>query len=443
MKIKCLLIVIFLLCLTACNPVENVNDIEEDNIVINNSEEDLTGELTISAIFWNDSMNHMIDLFCSQHPNVSIDVKAPNTEEILQSDIGTLRGQMITELLSGNGADIYEIQLISSYKYSKSGMFENLYDFMEQDSDFEIQDYYTNILKCCEHNGELNWFPQSFSYSFIQFNENIVGDLDYDFNTVNSINYKDIDSIYNLAKKDEMMDQDMVIDNEAVIKTICNPIEIRSYIDTDTLSSTLDSDDFIEYLIIMNELPFAPFKPDVNGPSSIDFEDSHQLTKIWRLSFFDWEELFNISINETKPYQFSSSDGKNTFAINDLGLAISKSSKNKALAWEFIKFVSSEQKYEFDDENSELFYRKLPGTSFMPINRHNYEQLADHFSEGELWQVEYIDNINRNLDAKSFYDPNIDSIIKDLLQDYFDRNLMSANDCATQIQDVISRYLDE
>ena len=44
-----------------------------------------------------------------------------------------------------------DLAQMSVSRYAKSGLLCNLYDFMEMDSDFHSEDYYTNIFKAKEY----------------------------------------------------------------------------------------------------------------------------------------------------------------------------------------------------------------------------------------------------------------------------------------------------
>ncbi|MCM1044128.1 MAG: extracellular solute-binding protein [Candidatus Gastranaerophilales bacterium] len=79
-----------------------------------------------------------------------------------------LETQLTLEILSGKGPDlvIWDYYLYSPTMASEKLM-ENLYDYMNEDSDFHREDYYENILQAFEINGGLYTLPVSFTISTV------------------------------------------------------------------------------------------------------------------------------------------------------------------------------------------------------------------------------------------------------------------------------------
>jgi ABC-type glycerol-3-phosphate transport system substrate-binding protein len=438
LHIVILMILLLLFSITSCSGKNAVNS--KDTL-----QKDTSERLVISAIFWSDSMDNLVKRFKKAHPDISIEVKKPVTEMKSNNDISEQREKMITELLSGNGADIYEIQLVSGYKYSQSGMFENLYDYMEKDASFNFDDYYTNIFKGCEFNGELNWAPQVFSYDFVRLNKNITKLIGTDIEIGDTMNYLDIYDLYQKAISANAADSDTVIESIVTASNALDPLEYRIYIDTNNLKCNYNSNNFIKYIDLFKQMPFSPYVNSsiVAANDSVEFDGKKKLLTIFRSNFTNWGNMYLETDTATKPILLVSSDSKYTYSVHGEGLAISKSSQNKELAWEFIKYIISEKEYVFDNENSENYYLNYPYPVFMPINKRNYEKLANFYSSGDKEIIDNINNINESLNAKSFYDPNLSVIIQEIQDDYFVNNLSTAEECAKQIQNRAELYLGE
>lgn len=95
--------------------------------------------------------------------------------------------------------------MVSLYKYTDSGMFENLYDYMERDATFQMEDYYTNIFSAIEcEDGTLPVIPPYFYYYTVVFNDILLQDIGVDaskefedgvdFDTIISLFQKAVDA---------------------------------------------------------------------------------------------------------------------------------------------------------------------------------------------------------------------------------------------------------
>ena len=107
--------------------------------------EPLSGKLTIygngtNTMFW---YKYWIEEFNKIYPNVKIELIGPE----LFVDIDEFTQQTTVLLLSGESADIINLDGLPYMSYAKSGIFTNLYTFMDKDTTFEKENYYTNIFE--------------------------------------------------------------------------------------------------------------------------------------------------------------------------------------------------------------------------------------------------------------------------------------------------------
>ena len=67
--------------------------------------------------------------------------------------------------------------------------------------------------------------------------------------------------------------------------------------------------------------------------------------------------MFEETDTATKPILLKSTDGKIPFLRIGEDFSMSSGCKDKALAWEFIKFCIGQKQFEFEDANSDSYYR--------------------------------------------------------------------------------------
>ncbi|QHI73531.1 type 2 periplasmic-binding domain-containing protein [Aminipila terrae] len=121
--------------------------------------EKLSGEITVSCydtMMYKDFLENAAKVFEKKHPGTKINVEgfAPMPEvkkmedgSVMTSSTNNEQEQadyiskVNTELMSGKGADILAMDVLPYYKYADGGQLENLQNYMDADSSFDIKDY--------------------------------------------------------------------------------------------------------------------------------------------------------------------------------------------------------------------------------------------------------------------------------------------------------------
>ncbi|MBP3964773.1 ABC transporter substrate-binding protein [Paenibacillus lignilyticus] len=110
------------------------------------------------------------------HPNTKIELKefAPKGGMISGPDVEKYIKSTTTEVLSGKGADLFAFTTVELPidKYVNKGAFENVDEWMKRDAGFDPQQYQMNIMEGSKMNGGLYMLPIEF------FLEALYGDAD-------------------------------------------------------------------------------------------------------------------------------------------------------------------------------------------------------------------------------------------------------------------------
>lgn len=80
------------------------------------------------------------------------------------------------DILSGKNIDIIDIGSIDINTYAGKGLFENLYDYIEKDSEMSQKNLNKNILKMFEDEGRLMALPTRYYVSGLASDKNLLGD---------------------------------------------------------------------------------------------------------------------------------------------------------------------------------------------------------------------------------------------------------------------------
>lgn len=117
-------------------------------------EMELSGTLTISVDVAAGELELWAQAFEAAHPQVDIQINSGfDTYDAVSraieggEELGSIQQSMVVELFSGEAGDIVELGTFPYQRYGESGLFLNLYELMEQDPEFHMEEYYSNILK--------------------------------------------------------------------------------------------------------------------------------------------------------------------------------------------------------------------------------------------------------------------------------------------------------
>lgn len=273
----------------------------------------------------------------------------------------------------------------------------------------------------------------------IRFNKTMLEENHVKIPEGDSLNYKHIIDIYNKIASNR---EELLISKNADQETF-DLVEYNRYFDLEQGKAYFDSPEFIEYLNEMKKLRW-PFRLGSNFTYQDYIERLEENTLgLVVVSMYHDERNAKTFIEHpsylTTPIPMSASNGVISFFQPDRTLGISSSSKNKDLAWKFIRFTIEEKPLEIlKDVN-------IWPTTGMPVNRNNtIKLLEDAFGDENNESVQLIDVWNSKIEEISFatgtfilYEP----IQK--ITDEFYAGRITAEDCARQIQERAEIYLKE
>jgi len=155
----------------------------------------IEGEITISAY---DSMPYRDFLvqaglaFEAMYPGTKVNVETFSAmPEVRSSNQGNISislserqdgpqgkndylNRINTNIMSGEGADIYAMDVIPLHKFVESGTLENLEPYMNGDPEFNKADYRQNILDALRYRGGTWFLPMDYSFSYYAYDTTLV-----------------------------------------------------------------------------------------------------------------------------------------------------------------------------------------------------------------------------------------------------------------------------
>lgn len=380
-----------------------------------------TYQSEVSLEIWEDYIRE----FNETYPNIHIEIK---NYDINKVDGDTYIAQTTVELMSGEAGDIVDMFWLPAYRYSSSGVLKELDGFMEAGPDFSGEKYYTNVIDAMRCNGKLYTMPYEFVPIGIRLDRPTADELQVSYGTGSPITVSEVLHLTAQAEKPAL-----ALASWATF----NLMEFSSRIDEDKKTSDLDSDSFVQYLRDLKAVeysistPMPSVLPD-DGNLSGGFASIVNLMPAMERLMQGYQDMVD-SPAITPLMALETDEGDRLFRANSL--AITTACENDEAAFAFIKFMLDCER-KLDPEGYHY-------SSFGPVNREVHQKLLQLYLEDDA-EIEALDEWYTKLTKVSFMDRSIELMNKlNEICDQYMRDLLSAGDCAKQMQGIADIYLNE
>ena len=388
MKILLALTLVSILGLTACAG----SQVTENTTPVMDFSSDISGEITVytfDSMMIGPFLEEAARLFMYQNPDTVVNVESFSSmpavrraegaggTSIMVSGDGGNRSQerrdyinmVNTELMGGRGPDILALDVLPFHEYARIGQLADLRQFMDADPSFNINDYRVNIFDALtDEDGRQFIFPVDYAFRYAAYDSSLLtGNQLALLEGGGTFSFESLIEIGQMAEIDEHLfgmdvgperglfqeifaqNYSKFIDienrqanfNDGAFVDLLNrlvALEERGYIPprTGTLDrDTIMSPDIIQQL--MNER-FA-FKP---RPSTLLLSEiQRQAGQQRAVMMVSGTSGLGNSEDDRVAGLMANDRGEIPFTVSN-GLGINSNSQNQQLAWEFIKFVSSE-----------------------------------------------------------------------------------------------------
>ncbi|MCL2839905.1 MAG: ABC transporter substrate-binding protein [Defluviitaleaceae bacterium] len=350
-------------------------------------------ELTVSvfdSIITKPFVEEAAALFMYMHPDVTITVESfssmPEVRTVEMDDGTTMMvshmedsaqerrdyiNQINTELMSGRGADILGFDVLPFHRYAQQGQLADLRRFMDNDPNFNIYDYRANILDMLTTDAGLFKFPISYSFDYLTFDSTLFAQAQREFLETNdvftleslfAIGYPALESAWATESQYQMMPTTA----STLFRTMFD-LYHSHFIDIENRTANFTDGLFVDML---NQLQYfedtgllRESAPEMNMDtistigiaSSATDRYAFKIKTLFTL-FFEFARDdpntpsldFGIGITDDDMIAglLSNSLGQVPFSFGQIGtgtaFGINANSQNQDLAWEFIKFLSSD-----------------------------------------------------------------------------------------------------
>lgn len=130
--------------------------------------------ITVSVPQSNRALEMAAGKYQKEHPEYRVDVQTYPGQDNSGSNYETYVKNLNTQILSGNGPDIISVAGLPYENYVSKNILVNLSDIIAKDKNFDINNYYTNIIDALKHDNKLFVLPTEFSFNILMANQEIL-----------------------------------------------------------------------------------------------------------------------------------------------------------------------------------------------------------------------------------------------------------------------------
>ncbi len=462
MKKLFLVILIVLTTLTGCSQSTQKN--ESDTIMsgtekqtnvsaINEAEQaeykppKMEGEIFISAMTEQEFLKIAANKFMQKYPKVKVKINAyrgaeKDAGESPSEEYSTekYRNYLNTKIMTGKAEDIIFTAQLPVKKYVDMGVFEDLSRYLSFSKEINKENYFMNILESPKDvNGKIFVLPYMCSFQAISFDSRLVSENNNKFDsTMNNISFEKAavfgqNLIANTKKKNAYLSQESATNFLSYILKG----KLKKFIDKENKKANINTQ---EYITLLKETKDLIKKGPLLTSSNIDFYNTEYYFA-FRLQNDIQAAFNNLTSGSGDCYALPMSDiDGNIYTNPNYSLGINSASKNKELAWEFIKYLLSDE----IQSSPSLYGLCINKKGFQASIDRNYK-LNSNGGESNVNKEEFKSLLEKWVMQINAYDT-IDPVIWDFFTEenskYFDEK-QSAEETAEVLNSKINKYLNE
>lgn len=398
-----------------------------------------------------------VSLFQKNNPDYKIKLEYMDSAQNNESYIQNLN----TSILAGKGMDILQTSRLPYDKYISKGILVDLNELIAKDKNFDINQYYTNILDGVKINGHMYFMPTIFTFNALMANKGILDEVGV---TIDSSNWTWND-FKKAAEKVVQKDGDGNVIRTALPNV--SPSDLLNYfvmlgdfskfVDMNKKTSSFDSPDFKEMLELIksfgnnNLTSKGNVKRNMGDVTEAAYRGAVVFVPEPVQSYIDYGIAKSMFKGKVSVLSFPSGNasGSNTFNANET-YGIASYSKYKDAAWEFIKTLISEEiqsNMQVGGFTVNKAAQKNSADQAIEETSHGIAKMnmaGKEFNIDKITQedVNYIDSMIPKLNKYFSMDNQVMQIVIDEAAAYFSGD-KSVEETAKLIQNRIYIYLNE
>jgi len=319
--------------------------------------------ITVSVITKDAYLDTAVKLFQERHPGVTIEVEEYTSEPLPKADgkntvikakeksedVEKYKNTVNTQLMSGKGPDIMLLSPLPYEGYISKNMLLNLSDMMQADKSFNMDDYYTNIFDAMKYNGGLYGFPTSVTLDVMHGNKEILDKYGINIED-DKWTWADFENIAGtIAEQSGKNGEEGIyalsgMDENTLVSALVSR-SFSSFVDKEAKTAGFDTSEFIDLLnLAKSMLDKGYINTDTSREKVMDL--AARGNSVFSVSnirnYTDLMMSKQIYGDNVGFLKYPGAGQDQSFEVNSL-YGINAKSPDRELAWEFLKFLASEE----------------------------------------------------------------------------------------------------
>ena len=241
-----------------------------------------------------------------------------------------------TEIISGKIPDLIDISNLPIKQYAAKGLLEDIYPYIEGDSELSRDDLMPGVIKAVETDGKLYQLVSSFSVMSIVGAPDVVGtEMGWTMDEMQEIINAHPEADYPFGS---------YMTRDSIMQYLCM-LNMDKYMNWQTGECSFNSDEFKKLLTFANSFPEKIDESDEGTyiDPGVMIQDGRQLFSIFSASDFQNYQYYKAQFGGAITFKgFPSDSGSGNVAQINGGIAMTSSCKDKEGAWKFMRTLLTE-----------------------------------------------------------------------------------------------------
>ena len=315
---------------------------------------EMKGEITISCLFAEEFLNTAAEQFMKRYPDVKVIVNSYK-ESSGESTVEDYLTYLNTKIMTGKAEDILFTGFLPITKYSEMGVFEDLSGYIQKTPELNDENYFMNVLQAAkEDGGGIYIVPYMARFDTLAFSAELMQNHGGYESGMQGIHFGTaMDLAKQLVDETDKSNVFLIQMNEVSYAHYLIKDSIGKFIEESTKEVNLDSPEYIALLKSVKDL-------SENGyfNSEIDFYNM----EYYFAAECDYDIQAAYYSMDTKSgtkhcMPLTDAEGR-TLMKSSSCVAINSASASKDLAWEFIRYLLSDEVQTFPSFHGPTVSRK-------------------------------------------------------------------------------------
>lgn len=413
------------------SPIETTEQKQEEYV-----QPEMKGGITVSSFMEQEFLTAAAGRFMDLYPDVKVTVNVYQ-ETSGAGSVEDYQTYLNTKIMTGKAEDIIFNSFLPVEKYSEMGVFEDLGRYISLTPEFTNENYFMNVLQSAKaKNGEIYLLPYMAKFDVVGFSDALLSERQEMESRLQSAGFSErMDIAKELVSGTSKQNAFLIRMNEVQFADYLIGDQLSDFIDVEKKSVNLNSDAYISLLKEVKEL-----SDNHAFGADVDFYN----TEYYYAATCDYDvqaAFYELDGQSGLSYSMPVTDREGNTAVNaNYCMALNSASQNKDLAWEFMKYLLSEE------------VQTLPSVHGLAVNKKGFDAAVERYynfyaegNSGLVEKEEYGELLQSWMEQINDCDT-VDSALWALIEEEngkFFEGKQSAEDTASVLQGKIGQYFNE